>query len=74
MEWSVPVEIAGFIDELDAFITAEIKPLELHNPEFFDHRREFSRTDVERGGIPTAQWRELMAEARRRADAAGFYR
>ncbi|MBK0870359.1 acyl-CoA dehydrogenase family protein [Saccharopolyspora sp. HNM0986] len=74
MEWSVPVEIAGFIDELDAFITAEIKPLEVHNPEFFDHRREFSRTDVERGGIPTAQWRELMAEARRRADAAGFYR
>nr|WP_307850295.1 acyl-CoA dehydrogenase family protein [Saccharopolyspora sp. HNM0986] len=46
----------------------------MHNPEFFDHRREFSRTDVERGGIPTAQWRELMAEARRRADAAGFYR
>ncbi|MFC7506016.1 acyl-CoA dehydrogenase family protein, partial [Nocardioides sp. GCM10030258] len=32
------------------------------------------RTDVERGGIPTRRWREIMHEARVLADEAGFYR
>ncbi|NKQ51886.1 acyl-CoA dehydrogenase family protein [Amycolatopsis sp. K13G38] len=74
MEWSIPSDVEQFVKDLDTFIDAEIRPLEAANPEFFDHRREFSRTDVDRGGIPTRQWRELMGEARRRADAAGFYR
>lgn len=74
MEWSVPTDVERFVTELDTFIDTEIRPLQEANPEFFDHRREFARTDVERGGIPARPWRELMAEARRRADAAGFYR
>jgi acyl-CoA dehydrogenase len=74
MEWSIPAEVERFVKDLDVFISAEIKPLEAEHPELFDHRREFTRTDVDRGGIPTRQWRELLAEARRRADAAGFYR
>jgi len=74
MEWSIPADVEQFIKDLHAFIIKEIKPLEAEYPQFFDHRREFTRTDLERGGIPTRQWRELMAEARRRADAAGFYR
>jgi acyl-CoA dehydrogenase len=74
MDYAVPADITDFIARLDTFIKAEIKPIEEKNPEFFDHRREFSRTDLERGGIATREWRELMYEARRRADKAGFYR
>ena len=42
--------------------------------QYFDHRREFARTDVEQGGIPQRAWEELLAEMRRRADAAGWLR
>ena len=49
---------------IDEFIDRELKPLEEANPDLFDHRREFTRTDVERGGIPTVRWRELLATAR----------
>jgi alkylation response protein AidB-like acyl-CoA dehydrogenase len=42
--------------------------------QFFDHRREYARTDWEHGGVPRREWLELLAEMRRRADAAGFYR
>jgi alkylation response protein AidB-like acyl-CoA dehydrogenase len=66
------------IDELlgtiDAFIERELKPLEEKHPQFFDHRREFARTDVENGGAPVREWEELLVEMMRRADAAGLYR
>jgi acyl-CoA dehydrogenase len=74
MDWSIPEDVAAFVEDLDIFIDAEIKPIEEANPEYFDHRREFARTDVERGGIPTRRWRELLHEARVLADKAGFYR
>jgi alkylation response protein AidB-like acyl-CoA dehydrogenase len=74
MDWSVPEDVATFLTDLDDFIDTRIKPIEEANPEYFDHRREFSRTDVERGGIPTRRWREIMHEARVLADQAGFYR
>jgi alkylation response protein AidB-like acyl-CoA dehydrogenase len=64
-------ELLGSIDE---FIDRELAPIQAANPEFFDHRREFARTDVERGGIPTERWRELLAQARRLAIEAGFYK
>jgi acyl-CoA dehydrogenase len=74
MDMSIPEDITALISDLDRFIDAEIVPLEEEHPELFDHRREFARTDVEAGGVPTAEFRELMREARRRADKAGFYR
>lgn len=76
MNFELPEDLAAYLDELDGFIEAEIRPLEEvdDNLRFFDHRREDSRTDWERGGLPNAQWEELLAEARRRADAAGHYR
>lgn len=74
MDWKIPTDVENFLNEIDDFIEAEIKPLEEANPDLFDHRREFTRTDLERGGIPTRRWRELIQEARRRADAAGIYR
>lgn len=74
MDWSIPDDVTAFIAELDDFIDTQIKPIEEAHPEYFDHRREFTRTDLERGGIPTREWRELMHQARVLADKAGFYR
>jgi alkylation response protein AidB-like acyl-CoA dehydrogenase len=76
MDFAIPEETRERIDALDAFIEAEVRPLEEEgdNARFFDHRREFARTDLERDGIPTEEWEELLGEVRRRADAAGFWR
>ena len=62
------------LDRVDAFIEREIAPLEAEHPEYFDHRREFARTDLENGGAPKREWDELLVEMMRRADAAGIYR
>ena len=76
MDFEIPKDIREFLEKVDAFIEAEIKPLEQENDNirFLDYRREDSRTDWDRGGLPNHEWELLMAEARRRADAAGLYR
>jgi acyl-CoA dehydrogenase len=76
MDFDIPRDIAEYLNELDAFIEREIKPLEQENDNirFFDYRREDARTDWDRGGLPNEEWEELLADARRRADAAGHYR
>ena len=76
MDFELPPELAGYLDELDAFIEREIKPLEAENDNirFFDHRREDARTDWERDGLPNEEWEDLLGEMRRRSDAAGHYR
>jgi acyl-CoA dehydrogenase len=76
MDFDIPADLAAYVAELDAFIEAEIRPLEQQddNIRFFDHRREDARTDWDRGGLPNRDWEALLREARRRADAAGHYR
>jgi alkylation response protein AidB-like acyl-CoA dehydrogenase len=76
MDFTIPADIQATLDAIDAFIEAEIKPLEAaeDNIRFFDHRREWARTDWENGGVPRKDWEELLAEMRRRADAAGWLR
>lgn len=74
MSIDTPPEIEDFIAEIDEFIESEIVPLEEENPEFFDYRREYVRTDWEAGGVPREEWEALIAEQRRRADEAGIYR
>jgi alkylation response protein AidB-like acyl-CoA dehydrogenase len=76
MDFDIPADIAAYLDELDAFIEREIKPLQAQddNERFFDHRREDARTDWDKGGLPNEEWEQLLGEARRRADAAGHYR
>jgi acyl-CoA dehydrogenase len=76
MDFDIPADLAAYLTELDAFIEAEIRPLEQQddNIRFFDHRREDARTDWERGGLPNRDWEALLREARGRADAAGHYR
>lgn len=72
--WTSPEDLNVLVAEMHAFVDREIVPLEEQHPAFFDHRREWARTDWENGGVPRPDWRELMQEARRRADRAGFYR
>jgi acyl-CoA dehydrogenase len=76
VDFEIPKDLADYLVELDDFIEREIRPLEEQddNIRFFDHRREHARTDWDRGGLPRREWRALLGEARRRADAAGHYR
>src|SRR3954469_19344324 len=76
MDFDIPADVRATLDDLDDFIEREIKPLQAQddNERFFDHRREFARTDFEAGGVPRQEWEDLLAEMRRRADAAGWLR
>lgn len=76
MDFEIPGELKDLLAEIDGFIDGEIRPLEEadDNVRFFDHRREWARTDWDRGGVPRQDWMDLLAEARRRADRAGLYR
>jgi hypothetical protein len=66
--------IASVLEQLDGFIEREIAPLQYEHPQYWDHRREHARTDWDANGIPRREWSELLAEMRRRADAAGWLR
>ena len=76
MDFDLPAELTAYLAELDAFIAAKIAPLQAQddNERFFDHRREWARTDFDKGGLPRVEWEALLREARRRADKAGHLR
>ncbi|HEX2591522.1 MAG TPA: acyl-CoA dehydrogenase family protein [Rhizomicrobium sp.] len=76
MDFNVPENVKKLLADIDAFIDREITPLQKQddNDRFFDHRREWARTDFEHGGLPRTEWEELLREMRRRADKAGFLR
>ncbi len=76
MDFALPADLVAYLAELDAFIEAEIKPLQAKddNERFFDHRREHARTDWDNEGLPRPEWEELLGEARKLADAAGHFR
>ena len=67
MDFSIPESIQQTLRDLDAFIEREIKPLQAQddNERFFDHRREWARTDYDNDGVPRADWEELLREMRR---------
>jgi acyl-CoA dehydrogenase len=76
MDFSLPQDLVDYLAELDAFIEAEIKPLEREddNIRFFDHRREHARTDWDNQGLPRHEWEVLLAKAKTIAMEAGHYR
>jgi len=76
MDFSIPADIQALLDECDAFIDEVIKPIEDEddNIRFFDHRREDSRTDWDRDGLPNAAWEALLRRMRVEADNAGLLR
>ena len=75
MDFVIPADIASFLEEVDAFIEAKIKPLEQadDNIRFFDHRREDARTDWDREGLPNAEWEALLHKAKQLAIEAGIF-
>ncbi len=76
MDFNLPADLTAYLDELDGFIAREIKPLEEadDNIRFFDHRREWARTDFENGGLPRHEWEALLRKAKNLADDAGHLR
>jgi acyl-CoA dehydrogenase len=74
VDFTLPDHLPSVLDEIDAFIEEQIKPLERENMQYFDQRREYARTDWENGGIPAKAWEDLLDEMRRRADKAGWLR
>ena len=76
MDFALPQDLVAYLAELDDFIAAEIKPLEAQddNIRFFDHRREWARTNFEDQGLPRREWELLRREATIRADKAGHWR
>src|SRR5882724_6541303 len=76
LDFALPADLVAYLAELDRFIAREIKPIEEadDNIRYFDHRREWARTDFEQGGLPRKEWEQLLGEMRRRADKAGFLR
>ena len=76
MDFNLPGELLDYLSRLDDFIEAKIQPLQARddNQRFFDHRREWERTDFDHGGLPRAEWQALLDQAKQLADEAGFYR
>lgn len=79
MDSSLDPALQQYLRDIDDFIAREITPLQESNDNnrFFDHRREDSRTNWKSSphpGLPSEEWEDLLAECRRRADRAGFYR
>ena len=76
MNFDLPRGLTEYLGRLDAFIDAEIRPLEGadDNVRFFDHRREWARTDFEHGGLPRPEWEALLRRVKNLADKAGHYR
>jgi acyl-CoA dehydrogenase len=76
MDFTIPDHVTEMLSQLDDFIAREIAPLQAadDNERFFDHRREWARTDFEAGGVPRPEWEALLREMRRRADASGWLR
>ena len=66
MDFDLPQDLRDYLEELDRFIEAEIRTLEQQddNIRFFDHRREWARTDFENGGVPRKEWEDLLGEMR----------
>ena len=76
MDFDLPQDLTDLLAELDDFIERVIKPLEAQddNMRFFDHRREYERTNWEDQGLPDEEWEQLLYKVKRLADQAGFYR
>ncbi|KIV93110.1 hypothetical protein PV10_04350 [Exophiala mesophila] len=76
MNFDLPNDLQDYLKKIDGFVNNKILPLQHKNDNnrFFDHRRESSRTQWENQGLPTDDWEDLLKQARKLADEAGFYR
>src|SRR5436190_3704013 len=76
LDFALPAGLVAYLDELDRFIAREIKPIEQadDNIRFFDHRREWARTDFDNGGLPRHEWEALLRRVKNLADDGGHLR
>ncbi len=76
MNFELPADLQAYIKHIDAFINEKILPLQHSNDNnrFFDHRRESARTQWDNQGLPTHDWEQLLSQARKLSDEAGFFR
>ena len=76
MDFALPADLVAYLAELDRFIAQKIKPIEEadDNVRFFDHRREWARTDFDNGGLPRHEWEALLRRVKNLADEAGHLR
>jgi alkylation response protein AidB-like acyl-CoA dehydrogenase len=92
MNFDLPSDLQAHLESIDSFIHSTILPLQHSddNNRFFDHRREYTRTDWENNGNPRREWEDLLGQlnenpemsvadrlagkARTLADSSGFYR
>jgi hypothetical protein len=76
LDFALPADLVAYLAELDQFIARKIKPIEEadDNIRFFDHRREWARTDFEHGGLPRPEWEALLRGVKNLADEAGHLR
>lgn len=64
MNFDLPEELKSHLQSIDVFIKSTILPLQHSNDNdrFFDHRREYARTDWEQNGNPHPEWEDLLSE------------
>src|SRR5260221_8144267 len=76
LDFALPADLVAYLAELDQFIAREIKPIEAadDNIRFFDHRREWARTDFENGGLPRHEGEALLRRVKNLAEDAGHLR
>ena len=75
MNFNIPPDIQALLERIDKFIEDKIVPLEQQddNIRFFDHRREYARTNFEKGGLPREEWEALLLKAKKLAIEEGIY-
>jgi hypothetical protein len=64
MDFKLPHELNELLRQIERVIDQEIRPLQAQddNERFFDHRREWARTDFDQGGLPRPEWEALLLE------------
>ena len=64
MNFDIPQDLKSHLQSIDVFIKSTILPLQHSNDNdrFFDHRREYARTDWEQNGNPRPEWEDLLSE------------
>src|ERR1700737_5005730 len=73
LDFALPADLVAYLAELDQFIAREIKPIEDadDNIRFFDHRREWARTDFDNGGLPRHEGEGRAPRGKNSAATAG---
>src|SRR5260370_40407729 len=75
LDFALPADLGAYRAELDQFIAREIKPIKGadDNIRCFDHRRDWTRTDVDNCGYARHGWGERPAEVTRLGSTTGAH-